>query len=73
MTSAAALGGVNLSSNLDKANTSITINDGGSGNGEFLINGVQINFDASTDSVTDVLQRINNSAAGVTATYDSAQ
>jgi len=72
VTSAAALGGVNLSSNLDKANTSITINDGGSGNGKFLINGVPISFDASTDSVTDVLDRINNSAAGVTATYDSA-
>src|SRR5208282_1512368 len=28
--------------------------------------------DASTDSITDVLQRIINSAAGVTATYDSA-
>jgi flagellar hook-associated protein 2 len=72
VTSAAALGGVNLSSNLDEANTSITINDGGSGKGEFLINGVPIYFDASTDSVTDVLQEINNSAAGVTATYDSA-
>jgi flagellar hook-associated protein 2 len=71
VTSAAALGGVNLSSNMDKANTAITINDGGSGKGEFLINGVQINYDASTDSVTDVLQEINNSAAGVTATYDS--
>lgn len=31
---------------------------------------MQINYDASSDSVTDVLQRINNSAAGVTATYD---
>ena len=32
---------------------------------------MQINYNASTDSITDVLQRINNSAAGVTATYDS--
>jgi flagellar hook-associated protein 2 len=72
VTSAAALGGVNLSNTLEDAKTSTTINDGGSGNGEFLINGVPIYFDASTDTVTDVLDRINNSAAGVTATYDSA-
>jgi len=72
VTSAAALGGVNLSSNMDEANTSIPIQDGGSGDGEFLINGVQIDYDASTDSISDVLQRINDSAAGVTATYDSA-
>jgi flagellar hook-associated protein 2 len=71
VTSAAALGGVNLSNTLDDANTATTINDGGSGDGEFIINGVQIDYDASTDSVTDVLDRINNSAAGVTATYDS--
>lgn len=30
-----------------------------------------ITFDASTDTVADVLQAINSSAAGVTATYDS--
>jgi len=72
VTSAAALGGVNLNNNLDDANTSETINDGGSGNGEFIINGVKFNFDAETDSVSDVLQEIDNSAAGVKATYDSA-
>jgi len=31
---------------------------------------VTINYNASTDTVLDVLQRINNSAAGVTAIYD---
>ena len=71
VTSAAPLGGVNLSNTLDNANTAIQIKDDGLGDGEFLINGVQINYDASTDSITDVLQRINDSAAGVTATYDS--
>ena len=30
-----------------------------------------INFNAAKDTVNDVLQRINNSAAGVSATYDS--
>jgi len=71
VTSAAPLGGVNLSDTLNNANLSTTISDGGAGAGQFLINGVPINFDASTDTVTDVLQRINDSAAGVTATYDS--
>ena len=71
VSSAAALGGVNLSTTLNNANLSTPISDGGSGDGEFTINGVAINYDASTDTVTDVLQRINDSAAGVTATYDS--
>ena len=71
VTSAAALGGVNLSNTLANANLSSTISDGGAGAGSFLINGVSISFNASNDTVTDVLQRINNSAAGVTATYDS--
>lgn len=71
VSSAAALGGVNLSNTLNNANLATTISDGGSGNGAFEINGVTINFDASTDTVSSVLQRINNSAAGVTATYDS--
>ncbi|HEY3857501.1 MAG TPA: flagellar filament capping protein FliD [Verrucomicrobiae bacterium] len=70
ITSTSALGGINLKSALDSANLSTAITDGGSGNGEFLVNGVQINYNASTDTVNDVLQRINDSAAGVTATYD---
>ena len=36
-----------------------------------MINGVNISFDASTNSINDILTAINNSAAGVTATYDS--
>lgn len=40
--------------------------------GGFKINGVQIDWDGSRDSLSTVLTRINNSAAGVTATYDSA-
>ncbi|PYJ01022.1 MAG: flagellar hook protein, partial [Verrucomicrobia bacterium] len=35
------------------------------------INGVEIDYDAGTDSIADVLQRINDSTAGVTASYDS--
>jgi len=71
VTSASALGGINLDNPVASANLATPITDGGSGNGEFLINGVAINFDASTDSINDILQRINDSAAGVTATYDA--
>lgn len=70
VTSTSALGGVNLINPLGSSNLATIVSDGGSGNGEFIINGVQINFNASTDAVNDVLQRINDSAAGVTATYD---
>ena len=71
VTSASALGGVNLNNTLGNANLATTITDGGSGTGQFLINGVKISYNAGTDNVNDVLQRINDSAAGVTATYDS--
>lgn len=36
-----------------------------------VISGVEVAYDASTDSMTDVVNRINASAAGVTARYDS--
>jgi flagellar hook-associated protein 2 len=72
VTSAGPLGGVNLSATLNNANLSVPLTTDGSGNGQFLINGVSISYNASTDTVSDVLDEINNSAAGVTATYDSA-
>ncbi|MGP8201490.1 MAG: flagellar filament capping protein FliD [Limisphaerales bacterium] len=71
VTSPAALGGVSMTNTLEDANTAQQIQNGSSGSGEFLINGVQINYDATTDTLNDVLQRINDSGAGVTATYDS--
>lgn len=71
VTSASTLGGINLNDDLNSANFKTTVTDGGSGNGEFMINGVAIKFNASTDTVNDVLQAINNSSAGVTATYNS--
>ena len=39
--------------------------------GTFTINGVSFTVTPSTDSVADVLQRINASTAGVTATYNN--
>ncbi|HXT17915.1 MAG TPA: flagellin hook IN motif-containing protein [Gemmatimonadaceae bacterium] len=42
-------------------------------NGSFSINGAAISVDTDTDSVSSIVSRINASAAGVTATYDSGQ
>ncbi len=40
--------------------------------GTFSINGVSFNVDPATDSLNGILTDINNSGAGVTATYDAA-
>ena len=40
--------------------------------GTFDINGVQINYDASLDSLSELITRINGSSANVTASYDVA-
>lgn len=71
ITSSLALGGVRLNHALSNANFTTAVSDGGSGQGEFKINGVSIEFNATTDSVTTVLNRINSSNAGVTAGYDA--
>lgn len=71
ITSNSTLGSVQLDVPMSQSDLSTAITDGGSGNGAFTINGVTINYDASTDSIQDVLDDINNSAAGVTATYDT--
>ncbi len=71
VSSSQALGSVRLGSALSSANFSTAINDGGSGAGEFRINGVSIAFSAGTDTVGDVISRINASTAGVTASYDA--
>jgi flagellar hook-associated protein 2 len=69
--SGAALGGIKRARTLATANFATTISDGGSGTGEFKINGVSINFSTTGDSVQNVIDRINNSQAGVTASYDT--
>jgi flagellar hook-associated protein 2 len=69
--SASALGGARLYAALNQSNLRTSVSDGGSGAGEFEINGVSISYSASADSVSTLLQRINDSAAGVLATYDS--
>ena len=70
VTSNDTLGRVNSSAVLTSAHLGTAVNDGGSGAGAFSINGVAINFNASTDTLQNVLDRINSSSAGVTASYD---
>lgn len=45
---------------------------GAATSGSFSINGIAITVDVTTDSVSDVIARINDSDAQVTASYDSA-
>ena len=70
VSSSSALGAPKLSGALSSANLGTAIDDGGSV-GLFKINGVEITFDDGTDSISDILARINDSTAGVTAGYDS--
>ena len=71
VTSSTALGSVRTTVAMTSAQTTTAISDGGAGAGLFKINGVEISY-ADTDSITTVLKRINNSDAGVTASYDAA-
>lgn len=71
MTSSRNLGGVKptallnaTEANLDTALTAAT--------GSFKINGVEITYDTSKDTLNSVISRINASAANVTATFNSA-
>jgi flagellar hook-associated protein 2 len=70
VSSASALGSVNLGAAMANAHLATPLSDGGSGQGQFTINGVSISYNAGTDSVQNVLDRINSSTAGVTAAYD---
>jgi flagellar hook-associated protein 2 len=71
ITSSLALGHIQATQNMASANLQTAIQDDGTGNGAFTVNGVTINYNASTDSIQNVLDRITNSTAGVTASYDS--
>ena len=71
VTSTAALGVVKTTVPLANANFATPVSDGGSHAGQFTINGTSISFDAAVDSMADVMARINSSAAGVTASYDT--
>lgn len=73
VSSSSALGALQLTAPIDSAGLrdAITAVDG-SGAGSFQINGVNIDYNVTTDSLKTVLARINASTAGVTASYDAA-
>jgi flagellar hook-associated protein 2 len=71
ITSATALGRVNTLALMSSADLKTPITDGGSGKGEFKINGVNFTYDASANTIQDMLNNINESAAGVSASYDA--
>jgi len=71
VTSASALGRVNTTVTMTDSGLATPVSDGGGGNGAFTINGVTINYNSSSDSIQNVLDRINSSTAGVTAAYDT--
>ena len=68
--SASSLGSVTPANALSSANFQTAVSDGGAGAGAFKINGVSIAFNASSDSVQNLMDRINASAAGVNMSYD---
>jgi flagellar hook-associated protein 2 len=67
--STAAVGTVQRSSPLNAANFAQAVGAGAT----FSINGVNVDYDVTKDSLMDVINRINGSAAGVTASYDSVK
>ncbi len=71
VTSSTRLGSAALNAPLASARLNSPISGvDSSGNGTFSINGVSISYNVNSDSLSTVLGRINNSTAGVTASYD---
>jgi len=72
LSSGNSLGAVNTKVTLANSRLSqaITAVDA-SGNGSFALNGVNIAYNINTDSLSDVVARVNKSSAGVTAFYDT--
>jgi flagellar hook-associated protein 2 len=66
-----ALGVVSISAAIANANLRTAVSGlDVDGNGTFSINGVSIAFNANSDSVQNIMARINASDAGVTASFD---
>jgi flagellar hook-associated protein 2 len=71
ISSASALGSVRLTAPLSEANLATSVTGDANGQGQFSINGVSISYDTGADNIQNIIQRINNSAAGVTAAYNA--
>lgn len=70
-TSTFHLGMIKTSQMLSSANFATAITGDASGNGSFTINGVTITYNKNTDTLQNVIDRINSSAAGVNASFDN--
>jgi flagellar capping protein FliD len=64
------LGKVNLTASLANANLGTALN--GPTTGSFYVNGTEIEYDTTQDSIQAILNRITSSSAGVLASYDLA-
>ncbi len=71
ITSNAALGSVRLGASIANSDLATAVTGDSTGQGQFSINGVSISYNVNTDSIQAVLNRINNSTAGVVAAYDA--
>ena len=71
VTSSAQLGAVKLNSTIATANLTTAVTGDVAGAGSFTINGVQIDYNVNTDTVSSVISQINDSTAGVVASYDA--
>ena len=73
VSSSSRLGAPNLTASLDQADLATPVTGLASdGTGTLTINGVAISYNPSSDSINSVISKINSSAAGVTASYNSA-
>jgi len=68
---------VTSTNKLGRLQTSAVLNSGNfetafsTSSGSFKINGVSVTYDSSTDTLNDIIDRINNASAGVLASYDA--
>ncbi|GEM_PF-588251 len=67
VTSAATVGGINPDQTLNTVNSSIALNSGTT----FTINGVTLSLDPTTQNLQDIINEINSSNAGVTASWNT--
>ncbi len=68
--SASPVGVVNINAAVNSAYNGLTTPPATAGS--FMVNGVEIAFDPDADSILSVMNRINDSTAGVRISYDSA-
>jgi flagellar hook-associated protein 2 len=67
VTSAATVGGINPNQTLNTVNSSIALNSGTT----FTINGVTLSLNPATQNLQDIINEINSSNAGVTASWNT--